>query len=484
MTLPGPIPIVVIPLAMAVILQLLRRWTTLVAWLGATAATLVGLGVILLPLDEIWRLDRFNIVGVDLGEPLVLLGRQLVVQPGDRLALAFLFFTTAGLFVIAWRLLPHSNFFPIALATVSLLAAALMVQQVVYAALLVEMAAILTVFPLHEPLYAPLTGGAHRRQSASGGLQYMAYVTLALPGLMVTQLLLDLFAIRPNDLGLLRTSATLLSLSFAILFGAVPFQSWLSNVATDGSPPVVTFVFTVNLGAVWFLLLDYLQSYIWLEQQTPFGPLFTALGLLMMVTGGLLAASQRRLGRLVGYATLVDNGAMLLALSTERTEGIALAALMLIARPLSLGLMTLGLQGLRDFGNGSDHHEAVRGAAWHSPWRAAAFWVGGIALAGFPISLNFAARWGLYRLVAADKFFVALLALGGSAGVMFGLVNAFRTLLVPVVEGNALKITIAEDRVVLILIIALIATVLALGFFPQGASRLALQMAEWYTFFE
>jgi formate hydrogenlyase subunit 3/multisubunit Na+/H+ antiporter MnhD subunit len=483
MILPGPIPIIVVPLLMAIVLQLLRRWTTLVAWVGATTATLIGLGVILLPLDEIWRLDRFNIVGVELGEPLVLLGRELVVQPGDRLALAFLFLTTAGLFVIAWRLLPHSNFFPVALASVALLAAALMVEQVVYAALLVEVAAILTVFPLHEPLYSSLGGGEQRR-SASGGLRYMAYVTLALPGLMVTQLLLDLFAIRPNDLGLLRTSAALLSLSFAILFGAVPFQSWLSNVATDGSPPVVTFVFTVNLGAVWFLLLDYLQSYIWLERQTPFGPLFTALGLLMMVAGGFLAASQRRLGRLVGYATLVDNGAMLLALSTERVEGIALAVLMLIARPLSLGLMTLGLQGLRDFGNGSDHHEAVRGAAWHSPWRAAAFWVGGIALAGFPISLNFASRWGLYRLVANEELFVALLALGGSAGVMFGLVNAFRTLLVPVVEGNGLKITIAEDRVVLILIIVLIATVLALGFFPQGASRLALQMAEWYTFFE
>jgi hypothetical protein len=89
---------------------------------------------------------------VILGEPLVVLGRTLVVEPVDRLPLTFIFITGAALFIIAWRLLPHSNFFPNGLAMISLLAGALLVEQVVYAALLVEMAAILAVFPLHEPV--------------------------------------------------------------------------------------------------------------------------------------------------------------------------------------------------------------------------------------------------------------------------------------------------------------------------------------------
>ena len=318
MTIPGPLLVLGIPFIVSGILQALRRWTTVSAALGAATAALVGALVAFLPLDTPWRLI---LVRVDMGSPLVILGRQLVIQPADRLAIAFLFFTTAALFVVAWRLLPHSNFFPIGLIIVALLAGALLVVQVVYAALLVEMAAILTVFPLHE------SGG-----SASGGLRYMAYATLALPGLMITQLLLDLFAIFPNDFGLLAVSAVLLNVSFAILFGAVPFQSWLSTVATDGSPPVATFIFTVNLGTVWFMLLNYLETYPWLGRQIPLGMLFTGLGLVMMLGGGILAPAQRRLGRLVGYATLVDNGAMLIALGTERVEGIALAVLMLLAR--------------------------------------------------------------------------------------------------------------------------------------------------------
>ncbi len=469
MTLPGPIPILGIPLAVAVILQLSRRWTTFSAWLGALTAAAVGMLVTLAPFTEPLVIRSFVFT---LNKPFYVLGRVLVVEPVDRLALAFLFFTTAGLFLVAWRLLPHSNFFPIGLATVALLAGALLVQQVVYAALLVEMAAILTVFPLHE------SGG-----SASGGLRYMVYATLALPGLMVTQLFLDLFVIFPNDVGLLSTSAILLSLSFAILFGAVPFQSWMSSVATDGSPPVVTFIFTVNLGAVWFMLLAYLQSYVWLGQQPAFGQLFTALGLLMMGVGGFLAASQERLGRLVGYATLVDNGAMLLAMGAERTEGLAIAALILLARPLSLGLMTLGLQGLRLYGRGDDSRAAVLGAAWRTPWRAVAFIVGGVALAGFPVSLGFVARWGLYALAAESNLLVALFALAGSAGVMTGLLGAIRALLTPPDDVRPGAITVAEDRGVLVLIVILFVTILTLGFFPQSASRLALQIAEWYTFF-
>ena len=469
MTIPGPVLILGIPVVISGVLYLLRRWTTASAALGAVAAALVGSLVSLIPLESSLRLGSLSI---KMGAPLIVLGRQLVLQPADRLAISFLFFTTAGLFIVAWRLLPHSNFFPIGLMAVSLFAGALLVEQVVYAALLVEMAAVLTVFPLHE------SGG-----SASGGLRYMAYATLALPGLMITQLLLDLFAIFPNDFGLLTTSAVLLNVSFAILFGAVPFQSWLSTVATDGSPPVVTFIFTVNMATVWFMLLDYLQTYAWLGRQVPLGTLFSGLGLLMMCVGGILAASQRRLGRLIGYATLVDNGAMLLALGSGKVEGIALAVLMLLARPLALGLMTLGLQGLRVIGKGEDSREVMLGAGWRAPWRMVAFLVGGITLAGFPISLGFAARWGLYRLIASEDLFLALLALMGSSGVMLGLVGAMRTLLTPVADEVAAEPRPAEDRVVLALIGALLVATLALGFSPNLPSRIALQMAEWYTFF-
>ncbi len=469
MTIAGPLFVLGVPLAVAAVLQILRRWTAISVWLAALTAAGMGVLLTLLPLGGVWT---FRGLTVELARPLVVMGRVVQIEAADIFVLRYIFFTAAALFLLAWRLLPHSNFFPVGLAAAALFSGAFMVEQVVYAALLVVMGAILTVFPLHE------SGGAAR-----GGLRYLVYTVLALPGLMVTQLLLDLFMVFPNDQGLLNTAAVLLGVSFAILFGAVPFQSWLSAVSSDGSPPVVTYLFTVNTGTVWFLLLAYFRNYPWLSQQAAFGTLFTILGLVMMVTGGVLAAAQQRLGRLVGYATLADNGAMLLALGTGRMEGLVLAALLLLARPFSLGLMTLGLQGLRQLAGGLDDHLALEGAAFRAPWSTMAFLVGGIALAGFPLSLGFAARWGLYRITAMTNFANAMVALGSAAAVMLGIVISMRVLLTRPVAPPGSAPVLKEDRLVVMLIVALLLVILALGFFPSVASNLAVEMAQWYTFF-
>jgi formate hydrogenlyase subunit 3/multisubunit Na+/H+ antiporter MnhD subunit len=477
MTLSGPVFVIGSLLAVAVLLQLLRRWTGLMAWLAVGVAAGISTLIAVIPLGQPVTLGPIT---VTLGAPFTVWGRVMVIEPVDRLPIMFMGYTAAMLFLVAWRLLPHSNFFPTGLVILGMLLGALMVEQVVYAALLVEIAAILTLFPLHEPIVG--AGGKRYGGRSKGGLQYLVYATLALPGLMITQLLLEQFTIFPTDVGLLESATVLLGLSLAILLGAVPFQSWLSTVARDGSPPVVTFLFTVNVGTVWFLLLAYLENYRWLSEQAAFSSLFLNLGLLMMVMGGALAASQRRLGRIVGYATLVDNGAMFVALGARQTSGLALTLMILMARPLALGLMTLGLDGLRRLGNGDDSVDALTGVAWVAPWRTLAFAIGGIAMAGFPLSLGFAARWGLYRLIAENSIGQAVAALLGSAGVMMGLVSTVRVLLAPLQPRRRFA-SLPEDPVVLVLILLLMGGTLFLGIFPQVASQLALQTAQGFTFF-
>ncbi len=184
----------------------------------------------------------------------------------------------------------------------------------------------------------------------------------------------------------------------------------------------------------------------------------------------------------MGYATLVDNGAMFVALGSGQAAGLALSLVMLIARPFALSLMTLGLDGLRHFGNGDDQLEVVAGAAWVVPWRSLAFMVGGVAMAGFPLSLGFSARWGLYRLMVQENLFQALVALIGSAGIMMGLISAVRVLLAPP-EREKARTSVPEDRIVLLLILVLLVGTLTLGLFPQVVSQVALQAAEAFTFF-
>ncbi|MCJ7549589.1 MAG: hypothetical protein MUQ30_07900, partial [Anaerolineae bacterium] len=196
--------------------------------------------------------------------------------------------------------------------------------------------------------------------------------------------------------------------------------------------------------------------------------------------------------RIVGYATLVDNGAMFVALGSRHVTGLSLSIMMLIARPLSLGLMALGLDGLRRLGKGDDRVETLAGVAWQAPWRTLAFVVGGISMAGFPLSLGFAARWGLYRLLAEANLFQAVLALLSSAGVMMGLVNIMRRLLTPLRTTVEVGVTDEgstggrrgrrEYPVVLAMILVLLVGTLVLGLFPQLVSGIAFQMAEEFTF--
>lgn len=311
----------------------------------------------------------------------------------------------------------------------------------------------------------------------------MVYTSLALPGLMIAQLLLAQYEVLPGETGLLRTATLLFIFSFGVLLGAVPFHAWLTTVTVDGSPPVVTFLFTVSLGAVWFLLLDYLESYTWLSEQTAFSTLLTGVGLLMMVFGGVLAAAQRRLGRIVGYATLADNGAMFVALGTRQAAGVTVALLLLMARPFALGLMMLGLDGLRRLGRGDDDARHLAGGAWRVPWRALAFMIGGMALAGFPPSLGFAARWGLYRILISQGTAQALLALLSGVGVMMGLVNVARLLLAQPQESLEGE-TQADDPLVLAFIIGLMVASAVLGLFPQLLSGIVLDVARGFTFYQ
>ena len=113
-------------------------------------------------------------------------------------------------------------------------------------------------------------------------------------------------------------------------------------------------------------------------------------------------------------------------------------------------------------------------------------------MAGFPLSLGFAARWGLYRLLAEANLFQAVLALLSSAGVMMGLVNTMRLVLSPsrspVDVGSPVDSSpvgrrgMREDPVVLAMILALLVGTIVLGLFPQLVSGIAFQMAEGFTF--
>jgi NADH-quinone oxidoreductase subunit N len=359
----------------------------------------------------------------------------------------------------------------------SLLSGSLLIRPLIYATLLVELAVALSILSLQTEGQPP----------TQGGLQYLSFALLAMPGLLVIHWLMDRYALTPDDTGLLEASAILLALSFALLLGSIPFHMWMPSIASDGEPMAGAFVFTVNNGAVWFLLLGFLESYPNLTAYARFAPVASGVGVAIVIVGGLFAASQRSMGRLVGYGALIDSGVALLALGMESELGLALAFLSLFARSLGLALMAAGQKGLLAGSGPGDRLDALRGLGWKAPWSTLAFLVGGLSTAGLPISVGFAGRWALYRALAPSDLPSVLLMMLASVGVMVGVWRVLATLLWRSRSSDAGASETGRDvpseGVVTIILVALaVAACVGVGLFPQFLAPTALRLAGLYTF--
>ncbi|MGB9889733.1 MAG: hypothetical protein ACPLTQ_08720, partial [Anaerolineae bacterium] len=254
----------------AVPTYLLRRWRWVSFLLAAIVSAALGFAVALIPLDRTFVLGGRELT---VGGTATVFGRFIVLDSLSQTALTFLFLIGAALFLLAWPLESGDLYAPIGLGVLGLLAAALVVRPLVYAMLLLELAVALSVLLLR--------GGV-------GGARYLTFCVLALPGPLIAHWLLDMYALTPDQAGLLYTASLLIGLSFALMLGLVPFHPWIPALARKESPLAVALIFSAVGGTVWFLLLDYLRTYPWLSQSPYWSSALTALGVGTAVIGGLL----------------------------------------------------------------------------------------------------------------------------------------------------------------------------------------------------
>ena len=375
----------------------LRRRRGVALLLAAAVSAALGFGIALIPMERtlvLWGRE------FAVGEAATVFGRSIVLDSLSQTALTFLFLIGAALFLLAWPLESGELYAPIGLGVLGLLAAALVVRPLVYAMLLLELAVALSVLLLR--------GGV-------GGARYLTFCVLALPGPLVAHWLLDMYALTPDQAGLLYTASLLIGLSFALMLGLVPFHPWVPALARRESPLAVALIFSAIGGTVWFLLLDYLRTYPWLERSPYWSSALTVLGVGTAVVGGLLGTTRRGWGALLGYAVMVDTGMLVLALGRGEAVGLELERAMMLTRTWGVLTMAAGLAAV-----GVRQESAETG--W-SPWGAVAAAAGLLSLAGFPPTVGFVSRWGLYRLLFQTQPLTVVALLLASVGPVVGLLR-------------------------------------------------------------
>lgn len=440
-----------LPLALAVLLWLPRNQRTVV--LAACILTFfLAAAAWLLPIDAALTAGG---VSFKIAPSYEILGRRLTLTSADRSILALVYgsalfwFFPAGVARVTRRLIP------LGLAITALLVAALAVEPFLYAAVLIEMAVLLSI-----PLLAP-----PGQKPGRGPIRFLIFQTLAMPFVLFSGWLLAGLEATPGNLGLVQLAAILLGLGFAFLLAVFPFYTWMPLLAEETHPYVAGFILWLFPTVTMFFGLGFVDHYTWLRASPVLVNVLTAVGALMVVTGGLFAGFQNHLGRIMGYAVIAETGFSLLAISLGGEIGLNVFLLLLVPRAISLGLWTLSLSILREHKPGLTF-EHVRGLGRLLPFAASGVVLANLALAGLPLLAGFPVRQALWENLARLSLPLTLWVMLGSLGLFSG---ALRTLAALAMAPDGSRWEVREARPQSALLALGWLALLLLGLFPQWA---------------
>jgi formate hydrogenlyase subunit 3/multisubunit Na+/H+ antiporter MnhD subunit len=461
----NPLPLIALPALAAMVTFLLRKAPTLSA---LVAAGLPALAAVLALTN-------------DLSEPLVLLGRTLVLTTGDRLAIVYIFLSAAATFLGVWRTSPRWTYYPVALLSLSAVAAALGARPVTvavvggqpfdpfaYSVMFMTIAAMLVVFPLQ--------GG--QPGVAGGTVRFMVLMVMGLPMFLTSAWFLDQFAQSPDATNLAQAAVGLLLFGLGLWMAVVPFHSWLPGIASESPPLSSAFVFGVINVAVFFLMLDMFHEIRPLAASPVAYAILRLAGVLMTVVGGGLAFAQNDFGRLMGYAVLADVGVSLVAFGTGTAAGLSAALIVVIVRTFGLGLMSMGLASARQQ-LPDDRFETLAGLAWRLPWAATVLIIGGFTLAGVPPFAGFTGRWAVLQQVAHTDFAVAIALLSSTIGVATGTLRGLQAVLRPAEPDG--EVQPIESPITIGLLIGALILSVVIGLFPDLLSPIIRQMVAAFS---
>ncbi len=462
----SPLPLLVLPLVAALLTALLRRWGTVSAFIAAIFPLAAAILAILYPLEN----------------PLPFLGRDLYLTTPDRYAVIYLYFCAAATFLGVWRTSSKWTYYPVALAALASVAAALGARPIIveviggrpfdpfnYAIMFFTIGAVLTIFPLQ--------GG--QPGVAVGTLRYLTFIVLAVPVFLAAAWILDQYSQSPDAVNLAQSAIALLVFGLALWLAVVPFHSWLPGVASESPPLSSAFVLGIINVAAFFLMLDLVSGIRLLADNAVVYDVLRLAGLITALVGGVLAFAQRDFGRIMGYAVLADIGVALVAFGTHTSAGLSAALFVVFLRTFGLGLMSMGLALARTEAP-DDTFVSLTSLAWRRPWAAAALIVGAFSLAGVPPLAGFAGRWGALQQAAGNDLGASLALVFSTIGVVAGVLRGMQYILRPTDDPTVQPAR--ESTLTVVLLVGALVLCVIFGLFPDLLSPAIRQMAASYIF--
>ncbi len=445
----APILWILVPfLAGVIILFTLRERLSALA--GGTVAAMLAMLALIFPIDTALLLGS---ISIKISPSIQLLGRSFVLNTADGPLLAIIYGLAALWFFGTEVSGTAHRFVSLGLMIISLLVASIAVEPFLFAALLLEMAAMLVI-----PLLVPL----HERPGR-GVVRFIIYQTLAMPFILFSGWMLAGVEASPGDISLTTQAGTMLGLGFAFLLAIFPLYNWIPMLAEETSPYATGFLLWVLPSFTIIFALGFLDRYAWLRTSQQLSTAIQFAGIFLVASGGFFAALQRHIGRIMAYTAIAETGLIVLAMGIRSTHTLNIIFLLLIPRGLELVVWTLGLAILKQdklslsFGD-------LQGVARKYPIAAAGILMAHLSMVGFPILAGFPGRVALWHELASQSLAASFWVLAGLLGLLIG---ATRTLAVLVMGEQNADWTWGESRVQTGMLGLGMVGLFILGAFPQ-----------------
>jgi len=418
--------------------------------IGGTTSAILSLLAMIFPIDTAFLLGP---ISIKISPAIQFFGRSFELNTPDGPLLALIYGLATLWFFGTEVSGTASRFVALGLMIVALLIASIAVEPFLFAALLIEVAAML-VIPLLVPPY---------QRPGRGVIRFMIYQTLAMPFILFSGWMLAGVEANPGNISATTQAGTMLGLGFAFLLAVFPLYSWIPLLTEETSPYVTGFLLWVLPTFTIIFALGFIDRYAWLRTSPELTSAIQFAGIITIASGGIFAALQRHIGRIMGYAAIAETGLLILVLGLRSTEVSTIAFLILIPRGLELTVWSLGLSIIKpkafqlQFSN-------IQGLARETPIAVMAITVASLSMTGFPLLAGFPSRLAIWKAMAGISLSASFWIFIGMLGL---LIAAVRTLAVFVMaEDN--KIWQFDESLTQLTMLGLgIAGLFIMGLFPQ-----------------
>jgi len=142
------------------------------------------------------------------------------------------------------------------------------------------------------------------------------------------------------------------------------------------------------------------------------------------------ASVETHLGRMLGFAVIVENGMSLLAIGVGGPEGVLLFFWLTFVRLFSIVLWAAALSYLNQETQGELSFAKLHGVGHIYPLVSIGMVVAQFSLSGIPLLAGFSARLSLWRQLAPAAPVTAVMVLLGSIGLLLGAIRTLNVLFV------------------------------------------------------